>query len=199
MLSKSVYEWHINQHAMSTCFYGICIITTIDATSTTSLDSLISKQSQISKEMKISKNIKHTWVLCHDSFDSFYFLGLNFVEFSRLLNEQFVIRVHRSRFFFQKIINAHIRLLESREKQVQALKFYVNGISIVWFKLAPFYYKRSRTCDKNQVFVPRLILVEQFFFMEHEFDMVPGKTVTIQFGIISSFFNLDCSQLCLLN
>ena len=39
MLSKSVYEWHINQHAMSTCFYGICIITTIDATSTTSLDS----------------------------------------------------------------------------------------------------------------------------------------------------------------
>ena len=102
MLSKSVYEWHINQHAMSTCFYGICIITTIDATSTTSLESLISKQSQISKEMKISKNIKHTWVLCHDSFDSFYFLGLNFVEFSRLLNEQFVIRVHRSRFFFRK-------------------------------------------------------------------------------------------------
>ena len=101
MLSKSVYEWHINQHAMSTCFYGICIITTIDATSTTSLDSLISKQSQISKQMKISKNIKqnkHTWILYIWLF--LPFLGLNFVEFSKLLNEQFVIvRVHRPCFF----------------------------------------------------------------------------------------------------
>ena len=52
MLSKSVYEWHINQHAMSTCFYGICIITTIDATSTTSFDSLISEKYEISQGLQ---------------------------------------------------------------------------------------------------------------------------------------------------
>ena len=44
--------------------------------------------------------------------------------------------------------------------------------------LGPMTKIRSLT-----VFVLRLILVEQFFFMEHEFDMVPGKTATIQFGI----------------
>ena len=92
MLSKSVYEWHINQHAMSTCFYGICIITTIDATSTTCFDSLISKQSKISAQWwrfhkilnaHIERRAHGFYAMPHLTF--FTFSGLKFCEIFKII------------------------------------------------------------------------------------------------------------------